>query len=50
MCCDILNLFAGPSLAQQWQQAHPEVRGEIGSQACAVQIGQGVFGPVLRDD
>ncbi|WP_405833488.1 MULTISPECIES: hypothetical protein [unclassified Streptomyces] len=49
MCCDALNLFAGRAPAGQWQLTHPEVRGEIVSQACATMIGRQTFGPLLQD-
>ncbi|MEU9372670.1 alkylmercury lyase family protein [Streptomyces sp. NPDC048255] len=49
VCCDVLNFFAGQASAEQWQLAHPEVRGEIVSQARATQIGQQTFGPLLQD-
>lgn len=49
VCCDALNFFTGQASAEQWQLAHPEVRGEIVSQAYATQIGQQTFGPLLQD-
>ncbi|WP_030861956.1 alkylmercury lyase family protein [Streptomyces sp. NRRL F-2747] len=49
VCCDALNFFAGQSSAEQWQLAHPEVRGEIVGQARATQLGQQTFGPLLQD-
>lgn len=50
VCCDSLNFFAGPSSAGRWQQTHPAIRGEIVSQARAIEIGRQTFGPLLRDD
>ncbi|MFI8320345.1 MULTISPECIES: organomercurial lyase [Streptomyces] len=47
--CGALNFFAGRASAENWQLAHPEVRGEIVSQARATQIGQQTFGPLLQD-
>ncbi|MFJ3722698.1 organomercurial lyase [Streptomyces sp. NPDC090045] len=49
VCCDALNFFASQTSAEQWQLAHPEVRGEIVGQARATQIGQQTFGPLLQD-
>ncbi|MFF4267064.1 alkylmercury lyase family protein [Streptomyces virginiae] len=49
VCCDALNFFASRPSAEQWQLAHPEVRGEIVSQARATQIGQQTFGPLFQD-
>lgn len=49
LCCDALNFFTGHASAEQWQQEHPELKGQIVSQARAVEIGQQTFGPLLQD-
>ncbi|QQM47408.1 alkylmercury lyase family protein [Streptomyces liliifuscus] len=49
VCCDALNFFASQGSAEQWQSTHPEVRGEIVSQARATRIGQQTFGPLLQN-
>ncbi|MFB6558341.1 alkylmercury lyase family protein [Streptomyces sp. NPDC056400] len=49
VCCDTLNFFADPSSALQRKRMHPEVHGEIVSQARAAEIGQQTFGSLLRD-
>lgn len=50
MCCDALNFFSGLTPAEQWKSANPEVRGEIVSQARAIEIGHQTFGPLLEED
>lgn len=49
LCCDALNSFTDHASAAQWQQEHPEVSGQVVSQARAVEIGQQTFGPLLQD-
>jgi hypothetical protein len=49
LCCDTVNFFAHHASAAQWQQEHPEVTGQVVSQARAVEIGQQTFGPLLQD-
>ncbi|MGW6686936.1 organomercurial lyase [Streptomyces sp. NPDC054961] len=44
VCCDALIFFSSRASAEQWQQAHREVRGQVVSQDRAVQIGQQTFG------
>lgn len=50
VCCDALNFFSGLTPAEQWKSANPEVRGEIVSQARAIEIGHQTFGPLLEED
>ncbi|WP_326793828.1 alkylmercury lyase family protein (plasmid) [Streptomyces sp. NBC_00841] len=50
VCCDALNFFTGRASAQQWQQAHPEISGQVVSQDRALQIGQQTFGPILHNE
>ncbi|GLV95115.1 MULTISPECIES: alkylmercury lyase family protein [Streptomyces] len=50
LCCDALNFFTSHASAEQWQQEHPEVRGQVVSQARAVEIGEETFGLLLCED
>ncbi|CAO0837000.1 alkylmercury lyase family protein [Streptomyces microflavus] len=47
VCCDTLNFFTSAASAQSWTTQHPDVRGEVASQARAEQIGRQTFGPLL---
>ncbi|MCZ4507434.1 organomercurial lyase [Streptomyces sp. ActVer] len=50
VCCDALNFFTSRASARQWQQAHPEISGQIVSQDRALRIGQQTFGPILHKE
>lgn len=50
VCCDALNFFTSRATAQQWQQAHLEISGQVVSQDRAMQIGQQTFGPILHNE
>ncbi|SNT59553.1 Alkylmercury lyase [Actinacidiphila glaucinigra] len=48
VCCDVLNFFTDNASAKAWAHEHPDVSGQIVSQARAQEIGQLSFGPLLR--
>ncbi|WP_438272527.1 alkylmercury lyase family protein [Streptomyces bobili] len=49
LCCDAVNFFTDHATAARWQQEHPEVSGQLVSQARAVEIGLQTFGLLLQD-
>jgi hypothetical protein len=46
-CCPVLNFFATSDNAEQWLEAHPDVRGHAVSMPEAIAAGEAVFGNVL---
>jgi hypothetical protein len=48
ICCSYINFFATSSGAAAWAKAHPEVDGGILSQARALEVGDQIFGQLLR--
>jgi Alkylmercury lyase len=48
ICCSYINFFATSSGASAWAKAHPEIDGGILSQARALQVGEQIFGQLLR--
>lgn len=47
VCCDTLNFFTSRASAERWTAQHPEVAGQIVSQAHAEEIGRQTFGALL---
>lgn len=48
VCCEYINFFASHSAAAAWAAAHPEVTGGILRQDRALEIGEQIFGQLLR--
>jgi hypothetical protein len=48
VCCGHVNFFATRAAASAWAASHPEITGGILDQARALQVGIGIFGPLLR--
>lgn len=48
VCCEHINFFASHSAAAAWATAHPEVTGGILSQDRALEVGEQIFGQLLR--
>jgi hypothetical protein len=48
ICCSYINFFATSSGAAAWAKAHPEIDGGILSQARALEVGDQIFGRLLR--
>ena len=48
ICCSYINFFASRPVAAVWARAHPEIDGGILSQACALEVGEQIFGQLLR--
>jgi hypothetical protein len=48
ICCSYINFFATSSGAAAWATAHPEIDGGILSQDRAMEIGEQIFGQLLR--
>ncbi len=48
-CCPVLNFFATSNNAEQWLDAHPDVRGQTVSMPEAIAAGEAVFGNVLSE-
>jgi hypothetical protein len=46
-CCDYLNFFADTTAARVWMAAHPQVPGQILTQAEAENLGARLFGDLL---
>jgi hypothetical protein len=47
VCCGYINFFATRAAASAWAAFHPQISGGILSQARALQVGIGIFGPLL---
>jgi hypothetical protein len=47
VCCGYMNFFATRATATAWAASHPEIDGGILDQAHALQVGTGIFGPLL---
>lgn len=47
-CCGQINFFTSHTTAAAWATAHPEVIGGILSQGRALEVGQHIFGQLLR--
>ena len=47
-CCSYINFFASRPVAAAWARAHPEIDGGILSQARALEVGEQIFGQLLR--
>jgi hypothetical protein len=47
-CCSYINFFASRPVAAAWARDHPEIDGGILSQARALQVGEQIFGRLLR--
>ena len=47
-CCRSINLFASRPEPAAWAHAHPEIYGGILSQAHALDVGEQIFGQLLR--
>jgi hypothetical protein len=48
-CCPVVNFFASSENAEQWLEAHPDVRGHAVSMPEAIAAGRAVFGDVLAE-
>jgi hypothetical protein len=48
ICCGYMNFFTSHTTAATWATAHPEITGGILSQGRALEIGQEIFGQLLR--
>ncbi len=48
ICCSYINFFASRPLAAAWARGHPEIDGGILSQARALEVGEQIFGQLLR--
>ena len=48
VCCEYINFFATRSAATSWATAHPEVTGGIVSQDRALEVGEQIFGQLLK--
>ncbi len=48
ICCSYINFFASSPAAAAWARAHPEIDGGILSQARALEVGEQIFGQLLR--
>jgi hypothetical protein len=46
-CCDYLNFFTSETTARAWIEAHPDIPGQILTQAEAEALGTRLFGPLL---
>jgi hypothetical protein len=47
-CCGYINFFASRPAAAAWARTHPEIDGGILSQAGALEVGEQIFGQLLR--
>ena len=47
-CCGYINFFASRPAAAAWARTHPEIDGGILSQARALEVGEQIFGQLLR--
>ena len=50
VCCGALNFFTSPATAELWAAKHPDVVGQILTQADAEQLGARIFGHLLDSD
>ena len=48
ICCSYINFFASRPVAVAWARGHREIDGGILSQARALEIGEQIFGQLLR--
>jgi hypothetical protein len=48
VCCGYMNFFTSHAAAAAWASAHPQITGGILSQAKALEVGQRIFGQLLR--
>jgi len=48
ICCSYINFFASRPAAAAWASAHPGIDGGILSQARALEVGEQIFGQLLR--
>ena len=48
ICCGYMNFFTSHATAAAWAGAHPEIIGGILSQRRALEVGQQIFGQLLR--
>ena len=48
ICCGHMNFFTSHATAAAWAASHPEITGGILSQRWALEIGQQIFGQLLR--
>ena len=48
ICCSYINVFASCPVARAWARTHPEIDGGILTQARALEVGEQIFGQLLR--
>jgi len=48
VCCEYMNFFASTETAAAWASAHPEITGGILGQDRAIEVGEQIFGQLLR--
>jgi hypothetical protein len=48
VCCGYMNFFTSHATAAAWASAHPEIAGGVLSQGRALEVGQRIFGQLLR--
>lgn len=49
-CCSVINFFASPASAKEFQTRNPGVTGRVLSQQEALELGRSVFGQLARED